>query len=402
MADKWYAILTPADDLDSDHWLAIERVEFGGPEAVLLGLRIRKMAVKAGRAGLIAKANGEPMTLDQMRLALGYTLERVTRGLNLLHSFGLVSIDDGGGIWSADPVVLEHFAREASAYSKRLPAPDRGPKKQERPLILVLDGGPPDGETKAAREKRLGRNRKRTADYRAKWGCNPDHIEYSVTPSVTHRDDRVTVPLPEDGNADVTASPQVADNICKIPALPPANIKEVKVTNTSSCVGSNDDDVLDDGINISQVLFDVPAPQRVKVGNSIRKALATGHSLHVCHEAIDAARKEATPGSPWVGLALYKLGELTKPESLPSNPPKQASKPVEAATEPVPTADPAADEAFKAALADPGTPLYQAMYARTTNFAKEMGEDNAAFVRDMREAFCFLTQQPQDLSALLG
>lgn len=367
MADKWFAILTPAHDLDSAHWLAIERVQPGGPEAVILGLRIRQMAVRAGAGGLLALPDGSPMTLQQITLALGYTLERVQHGLNLLHSFGLAQSGEEGSIWSTDPVVLEHFSREEAAIQKRLPAPGRGPGRP--PKVGAL--------TNAERQKKFKNKNKKVTESNEKGNENS-------------------------GTISVTADEQQPEMIDDISGNENSLIKEGNEVNTSSYTNTGDDD---GEIDISPALADVPVAQKVKVGAAVREALRTGHTLHTAHQAIDAARREASPGRPWVGLALYKLKELANPESLPPvKPQKPTCDHVEVVPEePLsPALDPAADEEFEQAMANPDEPLYLSML-HLTKIAKsdDDGPGKILFKLCMREAFDALRLQPQGLSAPL-
>jgi hypothetical protein len=355
---------------------------------------LAELAARADQGGLLAYSSGQPKSVLDLCAELG--VEAVWAAETLFPALERL----GEGYWQEDgawvctsPMIRRTLEWREDQAAKVLPAAS---KRQERPLILMLVGEPPGGETKAARNKRLGRNRKRVADYRAKWGGDPDHIEYSVTPSVT-------VPLLGDGNAEITATQQVNDNNGIISALPAANINEVEVIKTSSYTPVTVDDE-DTETDIRQVLIDVPASKRVKVGNSVRKALAAGHPLYVAHQAIDSARREASSGRPWVGLALHKLGELAKPESLlPAQPAKPSSNYVEEVpSEPVVASDTETEEAFRQAMSNPDTPLYKEMYARITDFAREMGEGNDAFVRNMRDVFCALTLQLQGLPASPG
>lgn len=363
MGDKWYSILTPAQDLDSPHWVAIERVQPGGAEAVILGLRLRQMAVQAGFGGLLAKPSGQPMSLNQITLALGYTPERVQHGLNLLHSFDLLKVDEEGGVWSEDPVVLDHFDRQTRKNQKLLPGPSAGPGRPRN-----KDGA----ATGAERQKKYLLNKKAKGK-----------SDEKMTESDKNSDENSAI-------ISVTPVNQFAGMVKENWSDENSPNKEVNVIKTSSCTPYKNGDE-DDEIDISPALVHVPAPQSRKVGDAVRKALATGHTLHTAHQAIDDARREATPGRPWIGLALYKLEQLALPAPTKK---KSENKIIEVLPEQAePAADPEAEKAFQAAMLDRGAPLYRAMYDRITDFAREMGPGNMAFVCSMREAYDTLMLQ---------
>jgi hypothetical protein len=276
--------------------------------------------------------------------------------LGLLHSFDLLEIDEDGGVWSKDPVVLDHLSRQ-QGRQKLLPGPGQGPGRPKKE----------DALSNAERQKRHRHKTKNVTENNEK--CNENSPIISVT-----RDFQ---------------APEIVD---KTPGNENPLNKEVKVAKTSSSSKNGDDDEID----ITPALVHVPASQSRKVGDAVRKALAKGHTLHAAHQAIDDARREATPGRPWIGLALYKLEQL----AITAPTEKSVNKIIEVLPEqPEPAADPAAEKAFQEAMADRGAPLYRDMYDRITDFAREMGPGNMAFVCSMREAFDTLMLQPQGLSA---
>ena len=119
----YFFVATPYGDLRSPHWQALERVDPGGPEAVLLALHLRDMAASCGRGGLICLPEGKPMSLEQVTLALGYTPGRVRHGLELLSKYDLARPSEDGGIICTDPVLISHLGRlEAAVIKKQLPA----------------------------------------------------------------------------------------------------------------------------------------------------------------------------------------------------------------------------------------------------------------------------------------
>lgn len=118
MAVNYYYIATPFGDLDQACWRLVE-AEVGGSEAIVFALRLRGLAAKAGRGGLVALHDGTPLTPEQICGVLGYTPQRVQRSVEILHRHHLAEAAEGGGIRLLDPLLIQHL--------RALEAP-KGPK----------------------------------------------------------------------------------------------------------------------------------------------------------------------------------------------------------------------------------------------------------------------------------
>lgn len=123
MAASYY-IRTPVDDLEQPHWRCLE-AESGGAEAIVFALRLRGLAAKSGRGGLITDHIGEPMLIGQISVYLGYSVPHIQRYLELLYRHRLAEIGEGAGeIRVLDPVIEAHFrlvAPVSQAATKQQP-----------------------------------------------------------------------------------------------------------------------------------------------------------------------------------------------------------------------------------------------------------------------------------------
>lgn len=284
-------VVVPAGELLGPYWQAIMRLP-DGHKIVCVALQLRDMAVLCNAGGAICHPSGKPLTLPELAAVLGMDvvwLEPVM--LRVLAPAGLVA-ECGDGWRSADPTTARHFARLAG----------RTKGIGDSPPELILEAEPPK-ESKTERHLRLGRNRKNRADYRRKWGVEPE-VRYVL------RDLSVTKALPERYRAEVTPSEQTTGLTKDNPALP----------NNIVCDGITPSSYNDDGDelpDITPLLNNIPPAERNKITPRINKCLLAGHSLRDCQQAIDSARAEASRGLPWLGLAHHKLDQLAAVVPLP-------------------------------------------------------------------------------------
>lgn len=113
------------------------------------------------------------------------------------------------------------------------------------------------------------------------------------------------------------------------PSEPPPSITHqhqltsTQITSPSSLFDDDDSKKED----ITPLLRQIPAAERLKITPKLLACLAAGHSLTDCQQAIDAARAGASPTLPWVGLAHHKLDQLAATAPLPP-PPRRQTPPV--------------------------------------------------------------------------
>lgn len=284
MAEAFY-IRVPLDDLEQPHWRCLQ-AEDGGDGAIVLALRLRGLAAKSNRGGLIVRHTGEPMPLLQLATYLGHSPQHLEHRLRLLAKYGLATAvdDEEGGIRVVDPVLDTHFGRLAPPV---LPAePPKWPNQRySRPLT-------------AAERKRLTRT-----------GQLPDGVQrLDMSRHTSHL--AVT--------SNVTSPAQHTDVI----GVSSCHVTD-SISSSSNSTSSYDDDLPD----ITPLLRGIPPAERNKITPRIRKCLNAGHSLHTCQQAIDDARVGATAGRSWLGLAHHKLVQLaaTPPLSPRMPPPPQTA-----------------------------------------------------------------------------
>jgi len=115
------------------------------------------------------------MSLAEIAACIGRRGDLAWAGAATTGKIGYFRCADGGGIICTDPVIASHFARL-----------ERSAAPMDRPRELILDAAR-RMRSPAARAKRLARNRQRRAEYKKKWGREPEEItlrEVSVIPGV--------------------------------------------------------------------------------------------------------------------------------------------------------------------------------------------------------------------------
>jgi len=165
--------LCPAGEMLAPHWRAIMAAP-DGYKIVCCALMMRDLAVISNACGLICHPSGQPMSLAEIAACIGVEAIWLGPVLQLLEKIGYFRCD-GGGIICTDPVIASHFARL-----------ERSAAPMDRPRELILDAAR-RMRSPAARAKRLARNRQRRAEYKKKWGREPEEItlrEVSVIPGV--------------------------------------------------------------------------------------------------------------------------------------------------------------------------------------------------------------------------
>lgn len=292
-------IIVPAGELLAPHWQAIMRLP-DGYKITCMAMLLRDMAVVCNAGGAICHPSGLPLTTPELAAVLGVDalwLAPVLR--TVLAPAGIVA-QEGEGWASIDPTLVRHYARlDQAGYVGQ----------GEEPPVLDLEGEPPS-ETAPERRLRLGRNRKRRSDFRRRWGVEPQ-VRY------LERDHGVTAALPEAVTLPVTLDPQPA----VITACPDA-YHSIGYDDdiTSSCTTSRRGD---DGYpDLTPIMRGVPLHEQPRLRVKIQACLDAGHTVHACHQALDAARHGATNGQPPWGLAHHKLDQLAEaPPTVPPTPP---------------------------------------------------------------------------------
>jgi len=155
MPDQFMAILTPVDDISAPHFRRLENEEIGGPEALVLALHLRRLAVLSRQNGLLCLADGSPMDLNMLMLTLGYSAQKLEHGLKLLIKHGLAWVG-GAGIHSLDPLVAQHFANETRYLAKKKGLMLASPTESGGPV-----GRPPKGEVAMSSAERQAVCRRR-------------------------------------------------------------------------------------------------------------------------------------------------------------------------------------------------------------------------------------------------
>lgn len=82
----------------------------------------------------------------------------------------------------------------------------------------------------------------------------------------------------------------------------------------------------DDGVDPKKILKGVPPYQADKILTKIKAAMAAGHALPDCQQALQDAKTGATPGRPWYGLAHHYLQQLADTPPLPTAKPEIAER----------------------------------------------------------------------------
>jgi len=312
-------IVVPAGELLGPYWQAIMRLP-DGYKIVCVALQLRDMAVLCNAGGAICHPSGKPLSMTELAAVLRVDMVWLEPVLQrVLAPAGLVAPLGEEGWGCTDPTLDRHFQRLAAGSAKA---------DGQEPPVLTLEAEPA-GETKVERNLRLGRNRKRRADYRRRWGRAPEDERY------VQRDRSVTPALPDQVTLAVTHGSQHVDFRSRKTALPN---KMVCYGSTPSSYPSHDDDGDDQQHpDLTPLLQDIPPAERGKLSPRIHACLVAGHPIHVVQQTISAARRESSSGRPWIGLGHHKLSELARATALPpAPPPKTTASTADARPDPTP------------------------------------------------------------------
>lgn len=347
MTTKYLAV--PIGTATSAEWRGvIARHGVVGYQIFWCASALAEMAAKAAAGGAIVYPSKEPKSPQEICAELGVTESWGAEYLfPCLLRLGEGYVEPSTGSWvCTSPMLSRTLCWQEETNKLLLPASS---KKPGRPRKV-------DAKTSTQRSAEC-RARKAAENSRK---CNENASENSHNICCTDSE-----------YAEITQEKLCSEN----------PLKEFKENLKTSSSYSGDDDE----IGISKVLVDVPTSQRRKVGEAVKAALQAGHQLHAAHQAIDEARHQASLGRPWVGLALYKLSELAA--STPPPPTKQTTKPVESPSDQQLFTDPERELAFQQIMSNPQGEAYQSLFAKISDFAREMGPECKAFSLSMREVF---------------